>query len=269
MAERPLAGKTAVVTGGGAGIGAGVSRLLARAGATVVVNDISAEQAGRVREEIGLAGGAAQVVAGDIRDPGTVSRLAAAAGEADVLVNNVGDFRPAGRFVHSTEDAWATLYELNLLHVLRCTRALLPAMLARRSGSIVNVSTVEAFRGIPNNAVYSAFKAAVVAFTRSLAVEVAKDGVRVNAIAPDLADTPQTPAELMLAGRDPALIPSWVPLGRFGEPDDYAQVVLFLASDQSRFVTGTVIPVDGGTLAASGWYRRVGGRGWTNLPDRA
>jgi NAD(P)-dependent dehydrogenase (short-subunit alcohol dehydrogenase family) len=141
-------------------------------------------------------------------------------------------------------------------------------MVERGSGSIVNVSTVEASRGIPANAVYSAYNAAVEAFTRSLAVELGGDGVRVNAIAPDLADTLQTPADSMLRGRDPALLRSWVPLGRFGHPDEYADVVLFLASDLSRFVTGTVIPVDGGTLAASGWYRRADGRGWTNLPDQ-
>ena len=88
-----------------------------------------------------------------------------------------------------------------------------------------------------------------------------------NAIAPDLADTLQTPADMMLRGRDPALLRSWVPLGRFGQPDDYAQVALFLASDMARFVTGHVIPVDGGTTAASGWYLRADGRGWTNLPD--
>jgi NAD(P)-dependent dehydrogenase (short-subunit alcohol dehydrogenase family) len=99
-------------------------------------------------------------------------------------------------------------------------------------------------------------------------VEVAPDGIRVNAIAPDLADTAQTPAAMMLRGRDPALIPSWVPLGRFGQPADYADVVVFLVSDAARFVTGQTIPVDGGTLAASGWYRRTDGQGWTNLPDQ-
>ena len=147
------------------------------------------------------------------------------------------------------------------------THAVLPFMRQQQYGAIVNVSTVEAYRGIPGNAVYSAFKAGVSAFTKSLAVELAPDGIRVNAIAPDLADTLQTPAEMMLRGRDPALIPSWVPLGRFGVPEDYAAVVLFLASDAARFVTGQTIPVDGGTLAASGWYRRADGRGWTNLPD--
>jgi NAD(P)-dependent dehydrogenase (short-subunit alcohol dehydrogenase family) len=188
-------------------------------------------------------------------------------GRIDVLVNNVGDYRPPGRFVNTGETEWDSHYDINLRHVFRMTRAVLPAMIDNGGGSIVNVSTVEAYRGIPHNAVYSAFKAAVVAFTRSLAVEVGGLGVRVNAIAPDLADTPQTPAERMLGGRNPALITSWVPLGRFGHVDDYAEVVLFLASDQSRFVTGQTIAVDGGTLAASGWYRRASGKGWTNLPD--
>jgi len=140
-------------------------------------------------------------------------------------------------------------------------------MVARRSGSIVNVSTVEAFRGIPGNAVYSAFNAGVNAFTRSLAVELGRDGVRVNAIAPDLADTLQTPEEAMRGGRDPSMWRSWLPLGRPGQPDEFGDVVVFLASSMSRFVTGVVIPVDGGTTAASGWYQRAGGRGWTNLPD--
>ena len=91
--------------------------------------------------------------------------------------------------------------------------------------------------------------------------------MRVNTVAPDIADTLQTPASMMLGDRDPALIPSWIPLGRFGQPVDYADVVLFLASDQSRFVTGQSICVDGGTSAADGWFRRASGRGWTALPD--
>jgi len=222
--------------------------------------------------DVEAAGHRVVPVPGDIRLAATVDELArvtlgVARGRVDVLVNNVGDYRPNGRFLRTDDTQWDALYAINLEHVFRCTRALAPAMVEARSGSIVNVSTVEAFRGIPANAVYSAFNAAVNAFTRSLAVELGRDGVRVNAIAPDLADTQQTPAEAMLAGRDPEMVRHWVPLGRFGRPDDYADVVLFLASDQSRFVTGHVIPVDGGTTAASGWYLRRDGRGWTNLPD--
>jgi 2-hydroxycyclohexanecarboxyl-CoA dehydrogenase len=272
MSEPELSGRVAVVTGGAAGIGRGISRRLAAAGAIVVVNDVAPDLLAVAVEEIAAADGRAIPVEGDIREPGTVERLADAAaavddGRIDVLVNNVGDYRPNGRFLKTSDEQWQALYATNLEHVFRCTRAIAPAMVERGSGSIVNVSTVEAFRGIPANAVYSAFNAGVNAFTRSLAVELGRDGVRVNAVAPDLTDTLQTPAEAMLGGRDPAMVRHWVPLGRFGQPDDVADVVVFLASDASRFVTGHVIPVDGGTTAASGWYLRHDGRGWTNLPD--
>jgi NAD(P)-dependent dehydrogenase (short-subunit alcohol dehydrogenase family) len=268
-----LEGRIAVVTGGAAGIGGGVSRRLAAEGAHVVINDIEPDLLAGTVDVIEGAGGAALGVPGDIRDPAVVGELAGAAaaidgGRVDVLVNNVGDYRPNGRFVKTTEDEWDALYAINLEHVFRCTQAFLPSMIERGSGSIVNVSTVEAFRGIPGNAVYSAFNAGVNAFTKSLAVEVGRDGIRVNAIAPDLADTLQTPAEAMLRGRDPDMVKSWVPLGRWGAPEDYGDVVVFLASDMSGFVTGHIIPVDGGTTAASGWYGRPGGRGWTNLPDQ-
>jgi 2-hydroxycyclohexanecarboxyl-CoA dehydrogenase len=265
-----LDGHVAIVTGGAAGIGGAITRRLAAAGATVVANDID----GTLLEATAAdAGGTVIRCPGDITDPATVEALTATAlgvagGRVDILVNNVGDYRPNGRFLKTGPEQWDTLYALNLEHVFRCTRALAPAMVERRSGSIVNVSTVEAFRGIPANAVYSAFNAGVNAFTRSLAVELGRDGIRVNAIAPDMADTLQTPAESMLRGRDPGLIRTWIPLGRFGDPADYADVVLFLASSLSRFVTGTIIPVDGGTLAAGGWYGRTDGRGWTNLPDQ-
>jgi 2-hydroxycyclohexanecarboxyl-CoA dehydrogenase len=268
-----LDGRIAVVSGGAAGIGGGISRSLAGAGAHVVINDLDHELLAATVERIEATGGRATPLPGDIRDPATVTALADLAlgladGAIDVLVNNVGDYRPGGRFLKTTEADWQALYAVNLEHVFRVTQALAPAMVARGSGSIVNVSTVEAFRGIPANAVYSAFNAGVNAFTKSLAVELGRHGVRVNAIAPDLADTAQTPAEAMLRGRDPAMVRHWLPLGRFGQPDDYGDVVLFLASDLSRFVTGHVIPVDGGTTAASGWYLRADGRGWTNLPDQ-
>jgi NAD(P)-dependent dehydrogenase (short-subunit alcohol dehydrogenase family) len=276
MATNPrsglLQGRVAVVTGAGAGIGAGVGRRLAAEGATVVVNDVDEASAAATVAAIEGAGGSAVAAPGDVSDPVAVHSLARTAagvadGRIDVLVNNVGDYRPNGRFLKTGPEQWDALYALNLAHVLHCTRAMAPAMVERGAGSIVNVSTVEAFRGIPANAVYSAFKAGVNAFTRSLAVELGRDGVRVNAIAPDLTDTRQTPVDSMLRGRDPALVRHWVPLGRFGRPEDCGDVVVFLASDLSRFVTGHVIPVDGGTLAAGGWYMRSDQRGWTNLPD--
>ncbi|MFK3677828.1 SDR family NAD(P)-dependent oxidoreductase [Microbacterium sp. NPDC090218] len=266
--------RTVVVTGGALGIGGGISRRFAADGDRVILVDIDADAAAATAADIEEHGGRCTVLVGDITRDDTVGRLATLVesthGHADVLVNNVGDFRPAKSFfAKSPPEQWRRLHELNLWHVFAVTHALLPGMISAGSGSIVNVSTVEAFRGIPGNAVYSAYNAGVSAFTKSLAVELGPSGIRVNAIAPDLADTAQTPAELMLAGRDPALLRSWLPAGRFGQPEDFAGVVAFLASRDAAFITGHTIPVDGGTLAASGWYGKASGRGWTNMPDQA
>lgn len=273
MTRQPMPGqRVAVVTGGALGIGGATSRRLAGDGDLVILNDIDGSAAEKACAEIAEAGGRAVPVIGDVVDDAVVDEIVATVRElgcVDVLVNNVGDFRPASKtFLHSRPDQWQRLHELNLLHVLKLTHALLPMMVDQGSGAIVNVSTVEAFRGIPGHAVYSAYNAGVSAFTKSLAVEVGRHGVRVNAIAPDLADTPQTSAEAMLRGRDPDLVRHWLPLGRYGQVDDYSAVIAFLASDEARFVTGHTVPVDGGTLAASGWYSRTDGKGWTNMPDR-
>lgn len=267
-----LAGRVAVVTGGAGGIGEGITRRFAAEGARVVVNDIDGDRLRSVCDACAAAGGDVVAVPGDIRLPDTVEELARTAetlssGRIDVLVNNVGDFRPHGRFLESSEDDWRELAAINFDHVLRCTHRVAPVMVAQGGGSIVNLTTVEVHRGIPGHAVYSAYKSAVLGFTRSLAVELGNHGVRVNAVAPDMAATLQTPAEMMLRGRDAADLPRWIPLGRLGEPGDYADVVLFLASDDSRFVTGQSIAVDGGTLAASGWYRSKSRRGWSVFPD--
>ncbi|GIU89815.1 MAG: hypothetical protein KatS3mg010_0914 [Acidimicrobiia bacterium] len=186
-----------------------------------------------------------------------------------MLVNNVGHYGGARKAFHEqTDDEWDDLYRVNLAHVLTFTRAVLPAMLDRgEGGSIVNVSTIEAFRAIPTRAVYSAFKSAITGFTRSVAVEYAGRGIRVNAIAPDVTETPQVPYSEWVGPDERHMIPAWVPLGRFGTPADVAGVALFLACDLSAFVTGTTVHVDGGTYAASGWFPTEEG-GWTNRPRR-
>jgi NAD(P)-dependent dehydrogenase (short-subunit alcohol dehydrogenase family) len=155
-----------------------------------------------------------------------------------------------------------------LHHVFSLTHAFLPAMVERRTGAIVNVSSVEGLRGYPEDPVYSAFKSAVNAFTRSLAVQVGNDGVRVNAIAPDVTESLQVPYSQWLSAEEQTQWPQWVPIGRMGLPEDQARVILFLASDLSGFVTGHVIPADGGTGAAGGWFRssRRPDRQWTNRP---
>ena len=265
-----LAGRTALVTGGGDGIGGAISRRLAAAGARVVVAEIDSQRGERTLADIEADGGQALLCQGDIRERATVEAIARQAldyggGVVDILVNNVGDYKPYKLFAVSDEDDWETQYQYNFLHVLRCTRALLPAMLERGRGAIVNVSTVEAFRGIPGTAVYSALKAGLVNFTRSLAVEVGGRGVRVNAVAPDLTHTPQTPMRDWHP--DPSMVRCWVPLGRFADPEEQADAVVFLASEQARFITGQTLCVDGGTSAASGWYRTDPARdNWSNTP---
>jgi NAD(P)-dependent dehydrogenase (short-subunit alcohol dehydrogenase family) len=170
-------------------------------------------------------------------------------------------------FVESDPDHWDALYQVNLLHVLRVTRAVLPAMVEAGSGSIVNVSSIEGVRGYPPDPVYGAFKAAVDHFTRSLAVQVGGRGVRVNGVAPDVTESGQVPYGRMVPEGQRSLWPRWVPVGRMGTPADQAKVILFLASDLSAFVTGHVIPTDGGTAAAGGWFRSDRSpTGWTNRP---
>lgn len=267
-----LTDKVAVVTGGGGGIGRGICEAFAAYGARVVVVDIDEDLGRGTVEAIRARDEKAEVRAeiADVRDPQQVDAFAGSVladyGRVDVLVNNVGHYLYRGlRFLDTDEEHWDALYAVNLRHVFLCTKAFAPSMVEQRSGSIITVSTVEAFRGIPNQVVYSAFKAGITQFTKSLALDLGNDGVRVNAIAPDLTETIQVPYSRWVRPEQRDLIPTWVPVGRFGTPDDIAGCAVFLASGQSAFVTGTTVHADGGSLAAGGWFRTRRG-GWTNRP---
>jgi NAD(P)-dependent dehydrogenase (short-subunit alcohol dehydrogenase family) len=187
-------------------------------------------------------------------------------GRVDVLVNNVGDFLRALPFSRSDPSHWDALYRVNLHHVWLVTRAFVSAMISRRAGSIINVSSVEGLRGYPADPVYGALKAAVVHFTRCLALELGRRGIRVNGIAPDLTLTPQVDYAADVPPEREHLWESWAPVGRMGLPEDQADPVLFLASEQSRFVTGHTLPVDGGSLAGGGWFWSPARRRWVNRP---
>jgi len=259
-----LDGRVAIVTGGAAGIGGAISAAFVAHGARVLAVDNDAA----ALERLGTANPAhLDTLELDVTADGAAERIAAAAPDADVLVNNVGHFlRAPSAFATEGADAWAAQRAINLEHVLAVTHAVLPAMIERgRGGSVVNLTTVEAFRGIPGHAVYSAYKAAVVAFGRSLALEVGAHGIRVNDIAPDVVESPQLPYAEWVEESERWRWRTWVPLARHGTPDDVAGAALFLASPLSSFVTGTTIHVDGGTKAAGGWYPRDDG-GWTNRP---
>ena len=268
-----LADRVAVVTGAGGGIGAATARLFAEQGARVVIADIDPELAQRVADEITASGGSSLAVVTDVREADQVAGLVRSVldryGRADVLVNNVGHWlRHPGDFIDTDPRLWDDLYRINLHHVFLVTHAFLPAMIDRHAGAIVNVSSVEGLRGYPEDPVYAAFKAAVIHFTRSLAVQVGRDGVRVNAIGPDVTESLQVPYSRWLSPEEQTQWPQWVPVGRMGLPEDQARVILFLASDLSSFVTGHTIPTDGGTGAAGGWFRssRHADRQWTNRP---
>lgn len=276
MLEHPAAllkDKVAIVTGGGGGIGKGISLAFAALGASVVVAEKDPARASETVAELKRSGAAAIASVVDVQESGQVGEMAKVAfrefKHVDILVNNVGDFLNLRKeFVNTTEEEWEALYLINLKHIFLCCRAIAPRMIERGAGgSIINISTVEAFRAIPNLAVYSAFKGAITQFTKSFAMEVARYGIRVNAIAPDATQTIQVQYDKWIPPEHRHMIPFWVPLGHMGVPEDIAGVAVFLASELSRFVTGTTVHVDGGTYAAGGWYRTDRG-GWTNRPLR-
>lgn len=260
--------KVVLVTGGGAGIGRATVSAFADLGATVVTLEVDAARADELRQD---ATGRVVVVEGDATDATDVGALASTIGERfgrlDVLVNNVGDVvtRPM-RFERLSDDEIDAVYRVNLKHIFLVSRVMLPLLRAAEGGaSIVNVSSVEAFRGVPGFAVYGAFKAAITGFTMSLALELGPEGIRVNAVAPETTDTAQIPLEDMIHPTQRHHLPRWNPMGRFGTPGDTAGCVLFLASPLAAWVSGTVMRVDGGSLAAAGWYRDDQGK-WTNMP---
>jgi NAD(P)-dependent dehydrogenase (short-subunit alcohol dehydrogenase family) len=226
----------------------------------VIIADIDSGLATGAAAEINALGGNAVPYVIDIQESKAIDSFREAMqseyGRVDILVNNVGHWVSIrGSFVDEDDDLWDRLYQINLLHVFRTTHAFLRHMIERGSGSIINVSSIEGTRGYPNQPVYAAFKAAVIQFTRSLGVQVAAQGVRVNGIAPDLTRSIQCDHPRVVGPDRIDQWPRWTPIGREGMPDDQADVILFLATDASRYLVGHTIPTDGGTGAAAGWHR--------------
>jgi 3-oxoacyl-[acyl-carrier protein] reductase len=233
-----LEGRLALVTGGSRGIGRAIAVELANAGAQVVVGYRSgAEEAEQVAAEIG-----GRAVQADVSDPEQAARLVEEAGDIDILVNNAGLTRD-GLIARMSDEDWRTVIDTNLGGVFATCRAAARGMMRRRSGAIVNLSSVVGVHGNPGQTNYAASKAGIIGFTKALARELATRNVRVNAIAPGYIETALTDV-LPDAVRE-ALLAS-TPLGRLGVPADVAGAVRFLCSDEASFITGEVLLVDGG-----------------------
>ncbi len=261
------AGRVALVTGGAGAIAGAICRRLAAVGADVVVADQHAERTAAVVADVQAAGRRGVAVVADLTADGTIEEAVAAAddlGGIDILVNALGEHLWLAKpFERSTPAEWDALYRVNLLATMRASHAALPGMCERGWGRIVSFSSVEGIRAMPNAAPYTAFKGAIDSFTRSLGVEVARHGVRVNAVAVDKTRSHQVGFYRM--GEEwEGHVREWVPAARYGEPDDVAAVACFLASGAADWIVGQTIAADGGTLAAGGWYPTP--TRWTNSP---
>ena len=246
-----LEGRVALVTGGSRGIGAAVAKRLAAEGASVVVNYAGrADAASEVVSAIEDAKGSALAVRADVSDSASCSALVQAAvarfGRIDILVNNAGITRD-GLLVRMSDEDWASVIQTNLSGAFYLSRAVGKLMMKQRSGSIINMASVVGVMGNAGQVNYAAAKAGLIGMTKSIARELAGRGVRANAIAPGFIATDMTDA-LPEAAREAAV--ATIAMGRLGTPEDIAAAVAFLASDDSAYITGQVIAVDGGMTFA-------------------
>lgn len=241
MTARELAGRRALVTGGTAGIGLEAARLLAAAGADVVITGRDRDRGAAATAQLGV-----RFVAADLSDVESVSALVAQCGEVDVIVNNAASF-PGALTVDQDLASFERTFDTNVRGTYFLVAALVPGMLERGGGSIVNVTSMVAFKGVAGASTYSASKAAVESLTRTWAAEFGPRGVRVNSVAPGPTATEGVVAEW---GDTNEELGRALPLGRTAKPAEIAEAILFLASPRSSFITGSTLHADGGGAAA-------------------
>jgi NAD(P)-dependent dehydrogenase (short-subunit alcohol dehydrogenase family) len=244
-----VAGKVALITGTVQGMGAAHARALAREGPKVAIADVAADAGERLAAELRDAGGAASYHDLDVTDAGAwcefVAAVEQAYGPIDVLVNNAGvQVRSVG--IEADDDEWARVTAVNQRGVFLGMRAVIPGMASNRGGSIINVASVAALVGLRGSIPYRASKTAVLGLTRGAAVTYGRGNIRVNAICPGLVVTGMT--ESASSGAVDAM-KAQIPLGRDGQPEEISGAVVFLASDESSYITGIALPIDGGFVA--------------------
>lgn len=244
-----LEGKVALVTGASRGIGRAIALTLAKNGADVAINfagNVAAAE--EVAKEITDMGRKAILVQGSVADFATcqamVAKVIAELGKVDILVNNAGITRDGLLMRMSSED-WDAVLTTNLKGVFNCTKAVIKPMMKQRSGKIVNMASVVGETGNPGQANYAAAKAGVIGFTKTIAKEIASRGINVNAVAPGFVATDMTK---VLPDKVKEAMAAGIPLGRAGDPQDIANAVLFLVSDNAAYITGQVLNVDGGMV---------------------
>ena len=248
-----LEGKRTIVTGGASGIGRAIATRFAAEGAVVGLADVDGGAARRTADEIAAAGGRVTAITTNVTDPDRVLAMVAeaesVAGGTDVLVNNAAR-GPADDLVGMTLAQWDDDVQMTLRSNFLCTQAVLGGMLERGNGVIVNIASVNGL-GFYGQEAYSAAKAGVMSLTRSVAVRYGNRGIRANAIAPGTIRTPIWDARLAVEPRTLDKVAAWYPAQRVGTPEDVANAALFLGSDEAAWITGVVLPVDGGLTAGS------------------
>ena len=247
-----LEGKVALISGGARGMGATEAKMFAREGAKVVIGDVLEEEGRRTEAEINETGGECIYIQLDVTDESqwknAVSEAVARFGKLDILVNNAGIFRTE-RVEETSGALWDQVMEINAKGVFLGTKAAIPEMRKAEGGSIINISSGLALVGSNRAAAYAASKGAVRLFTKSTAIQYAKDGIRANSVHPGIIETPMTLPTILNTEEDREQSAARHPLGRIGQPQDIAYGVLFLASDESSFITGSELVIDGGMTA--------------------
>ncbi len=241
-----LKGKVALVTGAAQGIGRAIALLLAQKGADLVVSDINLEKAEETAKEIEAIGRKAMAIRADVANANDVERMVEAIlerfGQIDILVNNAGIAKDK-LILRMTEEDWDAVLNVNLKGTFHCTKAVIRHMSKQRKGKIVNIASVVGEMGNAGQANYSASKAGVIGFTKTIAREFAQRGINVNAIAPGYIGTPMTD---VLPEKAKEELRRMIPMERLGRPEDVAEAVLFLVSEASSYITGQVLNVNGG-----------------------